>query len=145
MKSNLGALAPSLAYRLEIEHIKSETLDGFYPDMDQKERTKLLVQKFPRIAWGLPSAHTDRSLLQAELALERPTKRDEARRFLQKFLAGGARLKSEILKAWDGTEDTLLRASRDLGIQKVQEHNDSRWSLPQGQDTEPCPRREEEV
>jgi putative DNA primase/helicase len=145
MKSNLGALAPSLAYRLEIEHIPAGTLDGFYPGMDQVERTKLLAQTFPRIAWGLPCAHTDRSLLQAELALERPTRRAEARKFLQKFLAGGARLKSEILDAWEaggGKWGTLRRAAEDLGIKGVQKGNDSLWSLPQGQDT---PRPEDEV
>jgi hypothetical protein len=133
MKSNLGALAPSLTYRLAVEHIKADVLDRFYLSIGAGERAKLLAQKFPRVQWELVSTHTDRSLLQAELALERPTKRNEARDFLQKFLAGGQRLKSEIRAAWErtgGKWGTLDRASTDLGVKKTQDSNDSRWSLP---------------
>jgi hypothetical protein len=133
MKLNVGGRAPSLTYRLRVEKLDVATLDRFYPDLDATDRKRMLAQKFPRVEWGAVSTHTDRTLLQADLALEKPTKRNAAKDFLQGFLAGGPRLKSEAKAAWlkqGGSDETLKRARRELGVMAAQRGNDALWSLP---------------
>ncbi len=119
VKANLSrGGVPSLAYRIVGEKLDPGNLDRFFPKLDPTERTRLLVETYPRIEWGIESAHTADSLLEAQVG-RKLNAVERAGDFLRELLKTGPVLEKDVeaeaMKRGLGWRNIKL-AKKEVGV-----------------------------